>query len=198
MIGRLRGILLEKTPPYLLVDVQGVAYELSASIPTCYRLPEVGQEVSLLTHHVFREDIQLLYGFVQEQERQLFRNLIKVSNVGPKLALTILSGLEPEVFVKCILDKDIPALTRIPGIGKKTAERLQVEMADRLSDWGSNFAAQSQQSLMQPGNNAMGEAISALVSLGYKQQEAIRAINKIYTEGMNSEELIRMALRSMV
>ena len=135
MIGRLRGILLEKQPPQLLLDLNGICYELQAPMSTFYRLPEIGQSITLYTHLIVREDAHLLYGFSQEHERTLFRTLIKVSGVGPKSALTILSGIEADAFVRCVMDNDVASLSPLPGIGKKTAERLVVEMRDRLADW---------------------------------------------------------------
>lgn len=198
MIGRLKGILLEKSPPHLLIDVQGVAYEIEAPLLTCYRLPELGQEVILHTHFVVREDAQLLYGFSELQERSLFRNLIKVSNVGPKLALAILSGLEPDAFVRCIMNNDATALVKIPGVGKKTAERLVVEMRDRLADWQLQLAKPNVDSLLSASDQMTQEAIGALVSLGYKPQEAKQAVTRVYQKQMSSTELIRLALQSMV
>ena len=135
MIGRIHGILLEKQAPLLLVDVQGLGYEIQAPMSTIYQLPAIGQAVTLHIHMVVREDAQLLYGFVELRERALFKTLIKVSGVGPKLALTLLSGMETDDFVRCVHDNDIASLVRLPGVGKKTAERLLVEMRDRLKDW---------------------------------------------------------------
>jgi holliday junction DNA helicase RuvA len=198
MIGRLKGILLEKSPPHLLIDVQGVGYVVEAPLLTCYRLPEPGQEVILHTHFVVREDAQLLYGFSELQERSLFRNLIKVSNVGPKLALAILSGLEPDAFVRCIMNNDATALVKIPGVGKKTAERLVIEMRDRLADWQLQLAKPIVDKVLSSADQMTHEAISALVSLGYKPQEAKQAITRIYQKQMSSAELIRLALQSMV
>lgn len=199
MIGRLRGILVEKAPPRLMIEVSGVSYELDAPMFTFYKLPDIGQEIALHTHLVVREDAQLLYGFVHEQERLLFRHLIKVSNVGPKLALAILSGLEPDVFVRCVLNNDVASLVRIPGVGKKTAERLVIEMRDRLEDWSLNTLPTASQQISPTNNQIMQEAISALIALGYKPQEASRAISKIDIEQQNtSEKLIREALRTMV
>lgn len=197
MIGRLRGILLEKTPPQLLVDVNGLAYELEAPMFSFYRLPAVGEQVVLYTHLVVREDAHLLYGFSQEQERALFRTLIKVSAVGPKLALAILSGIEPDAFVDCVMQNDTGSLVRIPGVGKKTAERLVVEMRDRLGDWKS-AAGVSVSENIPLGDKAVQEAISALLSLGYKPPEARRAVAEAAKQHQTSEALIRHALRSMV
>lgn len=198
MIGRLRGILLEKIPPRLLLDVNGVGYEIEAPMFTFYRLPDIGQETLLHTHLIVREDAHLLYGFAQEQERTLFRHLIKVSAVGPKLALAILSGIEPQDFVALIMRNDSTSLIKIPGIGKKTAERLVIEMRDRLKDWklpnpviGVNLSTQST-------DLAAEEAINALIALGYKPNEARQAINFIEKDHSSSEELIRHALQNMI
>lgn len=199
MIGRLRGILLEKSPPHLLVDVHGLAYELDAPMFSFYRLPAVGEEVVLYTHLVVREDVHLLYGFSQEQERVLFRSLIKVSGVGPKLALSILSGIEPDAFVDCITHDDSDSLVRIPGVGRKTAERLIVEMRDRLQDWkvGSG-AGLPQNASLSVDKKPIQEATSALIALGYKPAEARRAVNEAAKEHQSSEAIIRYALRSML
>lgn len=195
MISRLRGTLLEKAPPRLLVDVNGLGYELEAPMFSFYRLPAVGETVMLYTHLVVREDAHLLYGFAQEQERSLFRSLLKVSAVGPKLALTILSGIEPDAFVDCIISQDTGSLVRIPGVGKKTAERLVVEMRDRLSDWKPDTQEVTN---ITSGNLATQEAVSALLALGYKAPEARRAVTAAAKEHQTSEALIRHALRSMV
>jgi len=200
MIGRLQGILLEKRPPYLLIDVHGVGYELLASMNTCYQLPEVGQSVILYTHLVVREDAQLLYGFYEVQERTLFKALIKASGVGPKTALAILSSMDPKKFASCITQEDLASLVRIPGIGKKTAERLIVEMRDRLSDWemaGEVVTAQGHSPSITAEHAVTKDAISALVTLGYKPQEASRAIGKISQKELSTEALIREALRNM-
>lgn len=198
MIGRLRGTLLEKAPPRLLVDVQGLAYELDAPMFSFYRLPAIGEEVVLYTHLVVREDAHALYGFSQEQERALFRSLIKVSNVGPKLALSILSGIEPDAFVHCILQDDADSLVRIPGVGKKTAERLVIEMRDRLGDWKIESNPSVQKNVSHNQNQPVQEAISALIALGYKPTEAKHAVNKVAKEHQSSEAMIRHALRNML
>lgn len=199
MIGRLKGILLEKIPPQLLLDISGIAYELDAPLCTFYRLPEIGEEVTLYTHLIVREDAQLLYGFSQEQERTLFRNLIKISAIGPKLALAILSGIEPNNFVHCIMNDDISSLTRIPGIGKKTAERLVIEMRDRVSDWHTKSTEMTDNPhAASISNKIVEEAIGALVSLGYKPLEARRTVTSLTHEYQSSEELIRHALQGMM
>lgn len=200
MIGRLRGTLLEKTPPSVLIEVHGVSYEVDAPMFTFYRLPDIGQEVMLYTHLVTREDAQILYGFLCEQERLLFRSLIKVSSIGPKMALAILSGIEPDAFVHCVLSNDTATLTRIPGIGKKTAERLVIEMRDRLTDWNANAKLMPAPDMIATiGNKTVQEAVSALVALGYKPQEASLAVSHINEhENMAIEELIRHALKSFM
>jgi len=199
MIGRISGILLEKQAPDLLIDVQGVAYEVQAPMSTIYQLSELGQNVTLHTHFVVREDAQLLYGFANQRERSLFRTLIKVNGVGPKLALTILSGIESDEFVRCVRDNDTATLVRLPGVGKKTAERLLVEMSDRLKDWHVDGAAVAEGAASLPGaNGVIAEAESALVALGYKPQEAAKAISAVSDENASSEQLIRSALKNMV
>jgi Holliday junction DNA helicase RuvA len=199
MIGRLRGILLEKKPPQIVVETNGVGYEIQTPMTTFYRLPEVGREITLHTHLVVREDAHVLYGFTHENERTLFRNLIKVSNVGPKSALAILSGVEPNEFVHCVMEQDTARLSRLPGIGKKTAERLVIEMRDRLADWHENASEFANLSL--PGAEVMThvvqDAISALVALGYKPIDARRVILRVERPGANSEELIRLALQGL-
>ena len=199
MIGRISGILLEKQAPDLLIDVQGVAYEVQAPMSTIYQLSEIGQNVTLHTHFVVREDAQLLYGFANQRERSLFRTLIKVNGVGPKLALTILSGIESDEFVRCVRDNDTATLVRLPGVGKKTAERLLVEMRDRLKDWHVDGASVAEGAALLPGaNDVIAEAESALVALGYKPQEAAKAISSVSDENATSEQLIRNALKNMV
>ncbi|MFA7555137.1 MAG: Holliday junction branch migration protein RuvA [Spongiibacteraceae bacterium] len=200
MIGRIQGLLLEKQAPDLLVDVNGVGYEIHAPMTTIYQLPEVGAKVTLHTHFVVREDAQLLYGFASVAERSLFRALIKVNGIGPKLALTILSGIETDEFVRCVLDGDTASLIRLPGVGKKTAERLLVEMKDRLSDWPIESAGPGADSIARrSASGNVAEAESALVALGYKAQDASKAIAAINNnEGESSEQLIRLALKNMV
>lgn len=190
MIGFLRGRILQRQPPHLLVDVQGVGYEVEAPMSTFYSLPEMGAEVMLYTHLAVREDAHVLFGFGTETERRLFRALIRVNGVGPRLALTILSGVSVENFVRCVRDNDSAALTRLPGIGKKTAERLVVEMRDRLEDAGSDAVTRN------APMTARDEALSALVSLGYKPPEAGRMLQAIKDTGISSAELIRRALQN--
>lgn len=205
MIGRLKGVLLEKLPPQLVVDVQGVGYELQAPMSTFYQLPSAGEEVVLHTHLVVREDAQLLYAFYSQSERQLFRDLIRINGVGPKLALTILSGISADEFTRCVMDGDAKALTNLPGVGKKTAERLIVELRDRLAKQvevalagtGGSSAGDSTGS-GRAGANPVSDAVSALVSLGYKAQEASQMVRGVETEGLKTEDIIKVALQSMV
>ena len=198
MIGRIHGILLERKAPELLIDVQGVGYEVLVSLNTFFDLPVPGQTVTLHTHFVVREDVQQLYGFADTVERELFRSLIRVSGVGPKMALAILSGMTAAEFVRSVQHNDTATLVRLPGVGKKTAERLIIEMRDRLS----HFAAGSAESPVAGSEarqaDAAQEAESALISLGYKPQEAARMITAVASEGQSSQELIRLALKSMV
>ncbi|MCC5853003.1 MAG: Holliday junction branch migration protein RuvA [Alkalimonas sp.] len=206
MIGRLRGILLEKQAPDVLLEVGGVGYEVQLPLTSFYQLPEQGQEVVLYTHFVVREDAQLLYGFHSATERALFRQLIKANGVGPKLALTILSGLTADDFVRCVQLDDLSTLVKLPGIGKKTAERLLVEMRDRLKDWGMAPADSAFSSLqlkpvavsLTASEQAEQDALGALVSLGYTQQQASKAVQQVKTDDMSSEMLIKAALRSMM
>ncbi|HSP58967.1 MAG TPA: Holliday junction branch migration protein RuvA [Halomonas sp.] len=197
MIGRLRGTLLEKQPPWLVVDVSGVGYELEASMNTLVSLPASGEPVSIYTHLVVRDDAHLLYGFAREQERALFRALIKVNGVGPRLALAILSGMDEDAFIRCVLDDDAKALTRLPGVGKKTAERLIIEMRDRFPHWdapretlpgfeGGTGATSSRQ-------DPLVDAESALISLGYKPAEAARMLVGLEQEP-STEAMIKAAL----
>ena len=195
MIGRLKGVLLEKQPPAILIDVQGVGYELEASMSTFYNLPECGETVTLHTHMVVREDAQLLYGFFSQSERLMFRTLIKISGVGPKLALTILSGMSAEDFSRCIMEGDSKALTQLPGMGKKTAERLVVELKDRLEK--SDTVKLPGQGLTEKVQDSpVNDAVSALISLGYKAQQASRMVRALDVEGKSTEEIIRAALHS--
>jgi Holliday junction DNA helicase RuvA len=200
MIGKIRGIILEKQPPQLVVDVHGVGYEIDAPMSTFYQLPDVGHEVNLFTHFVVREDAQHLYGFYTRDERYLFRTLLKVNGVGPRLALTVLSSTTPEEFVRCVLNNDTASLVRVPGIGKKTADRLIIEMRDKLSDWQQATPGEGAilvRTEHQGRHQTLQDAISALISLGYKQQEANRMVTKIDDGAASSEELIRRSLRAL-
>ncbi len=200
MIGKLRGIILEKQPPQLLLDVNGVGYEIDAPMSTFYHLPDIGQEVTLHTHFVVREDAHHLFGFFAKEERALFRTLLKVNGIGPRLALTILSSIDPNDFVRCVINNDTDTLVSVPGIGKKTAERLIIEMRDKVSTFSS--ATLPHATASQKENNARNQitqdAVSALIALGYKPQEASRAVSKVDDPTLTSEEIIRRALREMV
>lgn len=198
MIGRLRGEVVYKKPPRLMLDVGGVGYEVETSMSTFYALPEAGVEVTLLTHLAIRDDAHVLYGFAKEGERALFRALLKVNGVGAKMALGILSGMDVEEFARSVQEADSAALVRLPGVGKKTAERLIVEMRDRLEQMEVVVGP-----VLSPAPAATSrceapasEAASALVALGYKPVEAQRMIRKVESPGRGSEELIRAALKA--
>jgi holliday junction DNA helicase RuvA len=201
MIGRLRGQLLVKRPPYLLLEVGGVGYEVEAPMSTFYALPEVGVEVVLHIHLQVREDAHSLFGFAAEAERGLFRELLKVNGVGAKVALAILSGMDAATFSGCVLAADAARLTRLPGIGKKTAERLIIEMRDRL---GTLEAGAAPAAAPAAGVSAAApaaaedEAVNALISLGYKPQEASRMVAAVMTDDMGTEDIIRQALKAVV
>ena len=196
MIGRLSGILIEKQPPGLMIDVQGVGYELEAPMSTFYELPEVGEKITLHTHLAVREDAHTLYGFYHEGDRKLFRTLLKVNGVGAKVALGILSGMNANDFAACVHADDTAALVRLPGIGKKTAERLIIEMRDRLDkiDAVPSVASTSAGVSDRP-QTPISDAVSALVALGYKPQEASRMVKAVNTDGLASEAIIREALK---
>ncbi len=207
VIGHLRGRILEKQPPWLLLDVNGVGYEVEASMNTFYKLPELGAEVGLHTHFVVREDAQLLYGFADQQEKLLFRALIKANGVGPKLALAILSGISAEEFIRTVHNEDTTALVRVPGVGKKTAERLIVEMKDRLNQlqlptlMELELSSGNLPAVETVATDHRAEAESALIALGYKPQQATRAIEQatqVVGEAAVTEDLIRQALKAMV
>ena len=200
MIGFLRGILVHKAPPFLVLDVQGVGYEVEAPMTTFYDLPAINSEIKLHTHLVVREDAHILFGFSAEAERTLFRTLIKVNGVGPKLALTILSGQSAEEFHRCIHDNDTQALVRLPGVGKKTAERLVIEMRDRLPDLADSAATSTNKTgAATPAiGNPKQEAVSALCSLGYKPLDASKMVQNISAEGKSCEDIIRLALQGAV
>ena len=193
MIGHLRGRLVRKAPPALIVDVNGVGYELEAPMSTFYRLPELGAEVELHTHLVVREDAHLLYGFATEDERRLFRDLLRVTGIGPKIGLALLSGIDVDTFMRCVEAEDTAALTRIPGIGRKTAERLLVEMRDRIRALGQLPSAAPRSDTPA---GARAEAYSALVALGYRPVEVTRLLQGVEHEGAGTEELIRRALQA--
>lgn len=194
MIGFIRGRIASKTPPQIILDVGGVGYEIEAPMSTFYHLPAVGQEAHLLTHLVVREDAHLLYGFATEDERRLFRDLLKVSGIGPKIALALLSGISVEGFAQCVQNQDAASLVRVPGIGRKTAERLLVEMRDRLS--AATVAGIAAAASVPSTPEA--EAYGALVALGYRPAEATRLLKGVGPGTHTTEELIRRALQSAV
>ena len=205
MIGRLRGTLIEKMSPEILIECHGVGYEVTMPMTSIYALPELNQQATLYTHFVVREDAQLLYGFANKVERKLFRLLIKVNGVGPKLALAILSGMSADQFVSCVIHDDLSTIVKIPGVGKKTAERLLIEMRDRLKDWQTDstdaLTHMLPNDVKQTSNfvsDAKGDAINALVSLGYSQQQADKAVKSVFTSDKSSEDLIRNALKAML
>ena len=207
MIGRLRGNLLEKQPPELLIEVSGIGYEVQMPMSCFYELPEVGTEAIIYIHYVVREDAQLLYGFNTKKERALFREVIKANGVGPKLGLAILSGMTASQFVQSVEREDISTLVKLPGVGKKTAERLVVEMKDRLKGWGAGdlFTPVTDAAPMDNGSDfisspqsALDEAVSALISLGYKPVQASKMVSQIAKPDMTSEALIRESLKSML
>ena len=192
MIGRLKGVLIHKAPPWLVVDVGGVGYELEAPMSTFYDLPEVGREVFLFVHHAQKEDSVSLYGFLRESERRLFRDVQKVSGIGAKIALAVLSGTSVDEFARLVQTSDVAALTRIPGIGKKTAERMVVELRDRAADLVGGVPG----STAAPAGDPLSEAISALMALGYKPADADRMARKAAADGDAAETIIRKALQS--
>lgn len=205
MIGRLRGILVEKVAPEILIECNGIGYEVTMPMTSIYALPELNEEATVYTHFVVREDAQLLYGFANKVERKLFRLLIKVNGVGPKLALAILSGMSADQFVSCVVHDDLTTIVKIPGVGKKTAERLLIEMRDRLKDWQGDLLtpASDAMPIMSMGgdtvvNSAKGDATNALISLGYNQSQADKAIKSIFKDGMSSEALIKESLKAML
>jgi holliday junction DNA helicase RuvA len=196
MIGSLRGRIVAKTPPQVLLEVGGVGYELEAPMSTFYRLPPIGQDTYLLTHLVVREDAHVLYGFASGEERALFRSLLKVSGVGPKLALALLSGISVEGFVQCVRSQDAATLTKVPGIGRKTAERLLIEMRDRLDGASAAALGGGASAVLGTASGPEGEAFGALVALGYKPNEATRLLKSVGEGAYSTEELIRRALQS--
>lgn len=197
MIGRLQGVLIEKRPPLLLLDVGGVGYEVEAPMSTFYSLPKTGDKVTLLIHTVVREDAFLLYGFATTAEKKLFRELIKISGVGAKMALTILSGSSVNDFTATVIAGDADKLTGLPGVGKKTAARLIVEMRDRLGG-GDTLLPDSNAQISGVAGDPVSEAYNALTALGYKPVEASRLLKNLDSEELSSEELIRQALRRAV
>lgn len=205
MIGRLRGCLLEKTVPEVLIECNGVGYEVTMPMTSIYTLPNVNEEAIIYIHFVVREDAQLLYGFSNKVERKLFRLLIKVNGVGPKLGLAILSGMSADQFVSCVIHDDLSTIVKIPGVGKKTAERLLIEMRDRLKDWRLDASSTEIDNILVPNtientfvNDEKGDATNALMSLGYNQTQADKAVRSVFEQGMKSEDIIRNALKAML
>jgi Holliday junction DNA helicase RuvA len=198
MIGFIRGVLVHKEPPFILVDVQGVGYELEVPMSTLFRMPDVGNEVQLRTQLIVRDDQQTLFGFGTEDERQLFRNLVKVSGVGAKLALIILSGISVDGFIQCVQTEDTTALTKLPGIGRKTAERLIVDMRDRVESLsGHGGSPANRGGTPADGATPRAEAFNALVTLGYKPAETRKMLEKVTTEDRTTEEILRSVLRAV-
>ena len=195
MIGYLRGVLRRKEPPTLLVEVGGVGYELEAPMTTFYELPAVGETVALHTHLVVREDAHLLYGFARETQRRQFRALLKVNGVGPRVALAVLSGLNEAELTRCVINDDVTRLTQVPGIGRKTAERLIVELRDKLAN--ETAIPPISTSAGPAERDPLAEAVSALIALGYKPPEASRAVRAVPSQGLSTEEIIRQALQAM-
>jgi holliday junction DNA helicase RuvA len=197
MIGRLKGILIHKQPPWLVVDVHGVGYELEAPMSTFYDLPEIGREVVLFTHYAQKEDSVSLYGFLRDAERRLFRDVQKVSGIGAKIALAVLSGASVDEFARLVQTGDVTALTRIPGIGKKTAERMIVELRDRVAGvYGDGIVSSGATSSLGIGGDAQSEATSALLQLGYKPADAARMARDATASGDDAAAIIRKALQS--
>jgi Holliday junction DNA helicase RuvA len=197
MIGFLRGVLAHKAPPFLLIDVNGVGYELEVPMSTVFHLPDPGSRVELLTHLVVREDAQILFGFNTAEERGLFRSLLKVNGVGAKLALAILSGISVESFAQCVRNEDKATLVRLPGVGRKTAERLILDMRDRIETdlpVGENGATPPPAGV---GSVPRTEAFNALISLGYKPGETQKMLDAVSTDGVTTEDILRQVLRSV-
>ncbi len=200
MIGRLHGILAEKQPPHLLIDVNGVGYAVEVPMSTYYQLPAIDEKVILHIHQVVREDAHLLYGFYEKKERELFRELIRLNGVGPKLALALMSTLSVNEMIETVRQQNTAALVKVPGVGKKTAERLLIELRDRFKAWEGGTEAttplSAEVAMTNPASNAEMDAVSALIALGYKPQEASRAVATVENkDGLTSEELIRRALK---
>ena len=199
MISFLTGTIAQKTPPLLIIDVNGIGYEVQSSMATFAQLPALGETCQLLTHFVVREDAQLLFGFAGQEERKLFRALIKINGVGPKLALAILSGMGVDEFGQCIAEQDIKALVRLPGVGKKTAERLVIEMKDRIDEWATATVVNAKNDGPPTANSMLADAESALIALGYSPTEASKSISQLdITAYEDSETLIRAALKLML
>ncbi|MBQ3775890.1 MAG: Holliday junction branch migration protein RuvA [Ruminobacter sp.] len=208
MIGSLRGKLIEKNAPDVLIEVNGVGYELSMPMSSFYNLPEIGGEVFVYTCFVVREDAQLLFGFTSREAKVLFKELIKVSGIGPKIALAILSSFNPGQFVNAVKNDSINSIVKVPGIGKKTAERLVIEIKDRVSSWKINDAGSIESSAGDPelpaedtgvviDSDVESQAVQALVALGYKPTQAASSVHKLYRDGMSVQDVIKVALKSI-
>lgn len=198
MIGFIRGKLINKQPPQLLVDVGGIGYELDAPMSTFYGLPATGSDVALFTHLVVREDAHVLFGFGTERERRLFRELLKVSGIGPKLALSILSGINVDELLLCVASGDADSLVRIPGVGRKTAERLLIELRDRVKGFGETIAVPHTIGVASSAVGIQSEAFSALLALGYKPIEITKLLKAVDASVQSVEEIIRHALKAAV
>lgn len=208
MIGSLRGKLIEKNAPDVLIEVNGVGYELSMPMSSFYNLPGIGGEVFVYTCFVVREDAQLLFGFTSREAKVLFKELIKVSGIGPKIALAILSSFNPGQFVNAVKNDSINSIVKVPGIGKKTAERLVIEIKDRVSSWKINDAGSIESSARDPelpaedtgvviDSDVESQAVQALVALGYKPTQAASSVHKLYRDGMSVQDVIKVALKSI-
>lgn len=200
MIGRLQGVLAEKQPPHLLIDVNGVGYAVEVPMSTYYQIPDLNEKVTLHIHQVVREDALLLYGFYEKKERELFRELIRLNGVGPKLALALMSTLSVNEMIETVRQQNTAALIKVPGVGKKTAERLLIELRDRFKAWEGGTepvnSLSAEVTMSSPSTSAEMDAVSALVALGYKPQEASRAVSAVKNKDeLSSEELIRRALQ---
>jgi len=197
MIGHLRGVLVHREDASLVVEVGGIGYEVEVTASTLTQLPGNSEPLSLYTHFVVREDVQALYGFSAKSERDMFRALIRISGVGPKLALTLLSGVETLEFARCVRDEDVSSLVKVPGIGRKTAERLLVELKDKMEQWLPDLPPVQQTAAMGNGQ-VISEAEQALVALGYKPQEASRWVAQVYDPDLSTQELVKQVLKQML
>lgn len=197
MIGRITGVLIEQDGSFLVIDCGGVGYELEASKTTIESLPTLGSKVSVFTHLTIRDDAHLLYAFSSLQERSLFRSLLKVNGVGTKMALVILSGMDVNSFVRCVQNEDSGTLSALPGLGKKTAERLIVEMRDKVLNFVGETTPDRERPLVRGSSGSIDDAISGLIALGYKPQNASKYVRQIDTKGLNSEGIIREVLRAL-
>lgn len=200
MIGKIIGLVEEKTTHLVLINCNGVCYEVEVPLSSSFALPDVGLKASLFTHFVVREDAQLLYGFCERADRDMFRVLIKVNGVGPKLALTILSGLESSLLTRCVLENDVSTLVKLPGIGKKTAERLLIELRDKVKDFTVDGGIEGALDMPDASTNISQkqEAEDALVALGYKPQDAAKIVKNVYSPDKTLEQLIKDALKAMI